>query len=180
MSKLHSINVQEQLALRVDRGVSQQLDDVILKVRTTAQKFKIGEIDERSPIKNVVTAATEPVTSLEVIKNFIRYQAGRKNASEIWKLKDPENASSLFADEVVNNLDSLANNCKSILDAIEISISQKLEDENISQIEKERLNVLNQYLMSNKSEITQSIHLRLARLYLGYLSREHTAIVKKD
>lgn len=180
MNKNSSINVQEQLALRIDQGVSQQLDDVVLKVRSISKKFKIEEINERSPIKNVVTAATESVTSLEVIKNFIRYQAGRKTASEIWKLKDPENAKSLFADEVVNNLNSLANNCKAILDAIESSISDSLEVEDISKIEKDRLKALDQYLQANKSTIIQSLHLRLTRLYLGYLSREHTALVKKD
>lgn len=180
MSKLSSINLQEQLALRIDQGVSQQLDDVVLKVRTISKKFKIEKVNERSPIKNVVTAATEPITSLEVIKNFIRYQAGRKNASEIWKLKDPENANSLFADEVVTNLNSLANNCKAILDAIEDSISKSLESEDILEFEMERLKALDQYLQANKDMILQSTHLRLARLYLGYLSREHTALVKKD
>lgn len=179
MSKL-SINIQEQLALRIDQGVSQQLDDVVLKVRTISKKFKIEKVNERSPIKNVVTAATEPITSLEVIKNFIRYQAGRKNASEIWKLKDPGDTNSLFADEVVNNLNSLANNCKAILDTLEASISKNLEAEDISEVEIERLKALDQYLQANKGMILQSTHLRLARLYLGYLSREHTALVKKD
>lgn len=180
MSKLSSTNIQEQLALRIDKGISQQLDEVLLKVRTISKKFKIEKVKERSPIKNVVVAATEPITSLEVIKNFIRYQAGRKTASEIWKLKDPENANSLFADEVVNSLNSLANNCKNILDLIEARISERLEDEDISETEVDRLKALNQHLQDNKSNITQFIHLRLARLYLGYLSREHTALVKKD
>jgi hypothetical protein len=180
MSKLSSINIQEQIALRIDQGISQQLDDVVLKVRAISKKFKIEKIDERSPIKNVVTAATESITSLEVIKNFIRYQAGRKNASDIWKLKDPENVNSLFADEVVNNLNSLANNCKAVLDVIEVNISKSLEAEDISELEIERLKALEQYLQANKGMILHSTHLRLARLYLGYLSREHTALVKKD
>ncbi len=180
MSTISSFNVQEQLALRIDQGISQQLDDIIGKIRDIAKKFEIKKINERSPIKNVVAAATETTTSLEVIKNFIRYQAGRKNASEIWKLRNSENTNSLFADAVVSDLNSLANNSKKIIDLIESIISKKLEDENISENEANRLKALNQYLQANKSVVIQTIHLRLARLYLGYLSREHTALVKKD
>ncbi len=179
MSTVSSINAQEQLALRIDQGISQQLDDVIGKVERIAKKFKIQKVKEKSPIKNVVAAATEPVTSLEVIKNFIRYQVGRKNASKIWKIKESEkDKNSVFADAVVNDLDGLANNCKRIIDSIEADISKSLEDENLSDIEKDRLNALKEYLQVNKNTVIQSLHLRLARLYLGYLSREHTALTK--
>lgn len=178
MSTVSSINAQEQLALRIDQGISQQLDDVIGKVERIAKKFKIQDIKEKSPIKNVVAAATEPVTSLEVIKNFIRYQVGRKNASQIWKIKESENKNSVFADAVVNDLDGLANNCKRIIDFIETDISKSLEDKNLPDMEKDRLNALKEYLQANKNTVIQSLHLRLARLYLGYLSREHTALAK--
>jgi len=181
VSTVSSINVQEQLSLRIDQGISYQLDDIVGKVERIAKKFDIQKVKEKSPIKNVVAAATEPITSLEVIKNFIRYQVGRKNASEIWKLKveENENKIKLFTDAIVGDLDSLATNCKRIIDAIEKDISKNLAANGLADIEKERLNNLQEYLQSNKSAVIRSLHLRLARLYLGYLSREHTALVKK-
>jgi hypothetical protein len=182
VSTVSSINVQEQLSLRIDQGISYQLDDIVGKVERIAKKFEIQTVKEKSPIKNVVTAATEPITSLEVIKNFIRYQVGRKNASKIWKLesKESENKVSLFADAVVRDLNSLSNNCKTIIDSIEVSISKGLEDGNLSDFEKDRLKTLKEHLQTNKSIVIQSLHLRLARLYLGYLSREHTALTRNS
>lgn len=178
MARISGIGLEEQLALKIERELSNQMDDVLFKVQKIAKQFSIQEITEKSPFKNVLVVAVETPTSLEVIKNFIRYQAGRKQSSEIWKKKSPNEPQKRFADEVVNHLNSLAENCKLILDGVESSISEELQLEEITTLQKDRLQNLQNYMLKNKPALLQSVHLRLVQLYLGYLSREHTALLK--
>lgn len=181
-SKQFGISLEEQLALRINRELSQHLDDVILKVQRSAKKFSIQEVKERSPFRNTLAVATEMPTSLEVIKNFIRYQAGRTQSNRIWIQKSQKDSQKRFADEVVDQLNSLAETCKLILDSVELSISKELQEKDSIPIPEERLKNLQdlqKYIFDNKQILIQSVHLKLVQLYLGYLSREHTALLKE-
>ncbi|MBE9079038.1 hypothetical protein IQ241_17330 [Romeria aff. gracilis LEGE 07310] len=148
-----AINLEEQLLLRINREMGIQLDAVIKKVQDLAKKFSIDSDQEKSPFKNVLSAATENYTSLEVIKNFIRYQAGRQ-PSNIWKKQG-------FAKALVQDIDGLSNDVNDILDRI----SKKLDEDH----------PLAKHIVDNRDSISRSLHLQLTQLYLGYLSREHTA-----
>lgn len=164
-----SINLKEQLALRVNRELSNQLDSVIEKMTVVARKFSIEQDDANSPFKNVLNVSVEPSSSLEVIKNFVRYQTGRKGASKIWKKPG-------FADAVVRDLDSLIKEAKQILERVEEP--HKLKENGQKDIDVEgstETHPIVLYISENRYSIERSLHLQLAQLYLGYLSREHIA-----
>ncbi|MEH1850836.1 MAG: hypothetical protein V7L11_03900 [Nostoc sp.] len=191
MSKISVIDLEEQLALRINQELSKQLDDVIIKMQQIAQEFAIKQVKERSPLKNVLTTATDPMSSIEVIKNYIRYQVGRKDASKIWKLEKIENGKKeIFANAVITQINDLTANIESIFNAINSSIDKELKpfleknkdnqdsiNPSLNHNQLEKLELLKEYLYNNKSHIRQNIHLKLTQLYLGYLSREHTALI---
>lgn len=163
MDKLIDLFLTEQLALRLEREISNQMDEVIgNKVKPISQKFSIASTDEKSPFRNVLAVATDSSSSLEVIKNYIRYQVGRKESSPIWKTsKDSE----LFAQAVVNDLQNLSQDAQEIVQRLRRAIPKG--------------NSLEPYLEDNQNreKIKKELHLKLAQLYLGYLAREHTASV---
>lgn len=163
MDELTDLFLREQLTLRLELEISNQMDDIIgKKVIPIAKKFSIASKDKKSPFRNVLAVATEPSSSLEVIKNYIRYQVGRKESSPIWKnSKDNE----LFAKAVVDDLNNLSQDAHEIVQRLRRAIPKG--------------NSLEPYLEDNQNreKLEKNIHLKLAQLYLGYLAREHTASV---
>ncbi|MDM3843710.1 MAG: hypothetical protein PT116_01360 [Aphanizomenon gracile PMC638.10] len=189
MTKISTIELEQQLTLRINQEISKQLDDVIVKMQIIAKRFDIKEVKERSPLKNVLTTATDLTSSIEVIKNYIRYQVGRKDGSKIWKIEKIENGKKeIFAHAVINQIDGLITNIQNIFKSIDYSIDKELKpfegennqdciNPNLNQNQREKLRSLKQYLENNKATLTKIIHLKLTQLYLGYLSREHTALI---
>ena len=158
----HSIKIEDQINLRIEREISKQMDSIIKKMQTIAKDFNIANADKRSPFRNVLAVAVEPGSSLEVIKNYIRYQVGRKESSPIWKLKKGDN---LFAELVVNQIDGLSNDTQETLKRVEENIADNKE--------------ISSYLdnENNLEKLKKELHLKFVQLYLGYLAREHTALV---
>ncbi|MBE9055745.1 hypothetical protein [Sphaerospermopsis sp. LEGE 08334] len=189
MSKISVIELEQQVTLRINQELSKQLDDVITKMQEMAKNFDIKQVKERSPLKNVLTTATDPTSSIEVIKNYIRYQVGRKDASKIWKLEKIENGKKeIFAHAVINQIDGLISNINNIFQSIKSSIDKELNpflgendqdciNPKMNNQQREKLESLKEYLQKNESSISKHIHLKLTQLYLGYLSREHTALI---
>lgn len=178
MTKHSAIGLDEQLQLRIDKEFRNQLDDVITNMQKIASKFDIKQVREKSPFKNVLSASTEPMSSLEAIKVFIRYQVGRKESSRVWKLEVVENGKKqFFADAVVTQLDELASNCKVIFDVIEGDLKKEIEVLSDDSSRKEDIEALAEYLKERRQELVKTTHLNLAQLFLGYLSREHTALL---
>ncbi len=154
--------LKEQLALRIEKETSKQMDEVIRKVNTISKEFDIASKDKKSPFRNVLAVATDSSSSLEVIKNYIRYQVGRSGSSPIWtSLKDK----TLFAQAVVKELDGLNQDAQVILRRIREEVPKD--------------HALEPYLENNENRehLKKEIHLKLVQLYLGYLAREHTASV---
>lgn len=163
-----SIKLKERLALRINQEIGAQMDTIIEKVIVLARKYSLGESEKmeksaNSPFKNVLNVSVEPSSSLEVIKNFIRYQTGRKGGSEIWRKKG-------FADALVTDLDGLNKDVNGILERIKESY-RALAFEEKSDLEHPMVS----YIGSNSVGIKRSLHLQIVQLYLGYLSREHIA-----
>lgn len=178
MTKVSTISLEEQITLRIDRGLKEELDNIITTMQKIANKFNIKQVKERSPFKNLLSVATEPTSSLEVIKNYIRYQAGRKESSKVWKIEVTENGKrQIFADAVVEEISNLSANLQAIFDYIYISLNREIEAVNSDYIRREYLELIKQYLQANEQHFRGSIHLNLAQLYLGYLGREHTALI---
>lgn len=162
MLEILDLSLQEQLELRIEREISKQMDEIIQKVNRIAKNFSIASQDKKSPFKNVLAVATDSSSSLEVIKNYIRYQVGRKDSSPIWKeLNEKEK----FAMALVKELDNLNDDVEKILQRLRKAIPKS--------------NPLESYLTDsqNREKIKKNIHLKIAQLYLGYLAREHTAMV---
>lgn len=157
---ISSIGVEEQLVLRLDQEISYQLDEIIQVMQSITKEFNIDEADKKSPFKNVLSVAVEPLSSLEVIKTFIRYQVGRKDSSPIWKLKRDNQ---YFADVVVKQIDGLSKDADAILKRVEQTLKEK--------------DLLKSHIAEKRIQILKKLHLQLAQLYLGYLAREHTALV---
>ena len=162
MLEILDLSLQEQLELRIEREISNQMDAIIEKVNRIAKKFSIATKDKKSPFKNVLAVATDSSSSLEVIKNYIRYQIGRKDSSPIWKILNEED---MFAIALVKELDKLNEDVTKILQKMRKNIPKS--------------NPLESYLTDtqNRERIERNIHLKIAQLYLGYLAREHTAMV---
>jgi hypothetical protein len=178
MAKVSTISLEEQLILRIDQELKKQLDNVITTMQEMTKKFEIKQVKERSPFKNVLIVATEQTSSLEVIKNYIRYQAGRKESSKIWKLEVVTNdKKQIFAAAVVEQISNLSINLQAIFDSIYTSLEQEIELLDNDSVKREHLELIKQYLQANEQHFRQSIYLNLVQLYLGYLGREHTALV---
>ncbi|NJN89601.1 MAG: hypothetical protein HC878_03975 [Leptolyngbyaceae cyanobacterium SL_5_14] len=177
MSYSSSISIKEQLALRIASETQRQMDSVLEDIQRIAKEFKIAEKDKRSPFRNVLAVAVESTSSLEIIKNYIRYQVGRgNNSSPIWSLKQNQK---LFAEALVDSLDALKQNSEQILKCIEDSCQESKNKDESSEIETQQEKILLDYLQDSQRRINlqRELHLELAKLYLGYLTREHTALV---
>jgi hypothetical protein len=150
----------EQLVLRIDQELRYQLDEIIQRLQKLAKEYNIGQkADKRSPLRNILITSTDRTASVEVIKNQIRYQIGRKEGSEVWKI---ERNGVKFGEVIAQQLDALSQDAIEILKRIQETLPKD--------------SLLQTYLnpkQLHREEV--DLHLKLAQLYLGYLVREHTA-----
>jgi|SanBayMetagenome_1026888.scaffolds.fasta_scaffold14189_2 hypothetical protein len=168
MESTSEIFLREQLSLIAEQEIGKKMDSVIPKLQEIAKIFAIVEKDEKSPFRNVLAVANESGSSIEVIKNYIRYQVGRRGASEIWRRKNPQNQK-LFATAVVEQIDSLLiDESQKIVKSLRETLGHSTRRGN-----------LHNYLENaeNREQLIKNIHLKLTQLYLGYLAREHTALL---
>ncbi|OCR00135.1 hypothetical protein BCD67_20880 [Oscillatoriales cyanobacterium USR001] len=175
MESTSEIFLMEQLSLIAEQEIGKKMDSVIPEFQKIAKIFTITEKDEKSPFRNVLAVANESGSSIEVIKNYIRYQVGRRGASEIWRQKNLKDKK-LFATAVVEQIDSLSQEAQNIVDTLRKTIGYST-----------RRADFHNYLedAENREQLKKNIHLKLTQLYLGYLAREHTALLgeknaKKD
>lgn len=172
-----SIELEQQLALRLDREAKKHWDDIIRKMQEMAEDFNIAGTKEKSPFRNVLNVATEANASLEIIKNFIRYQVGRQGSNDLWVTKKSKEDKQLFADAVVRQIDDLLEHSQRMVGAIAQDIEKKMKNLPEKSTEKQLLSNLKNSLEENRLDLIKSQHLKLTQLYLGYLSREHTALL---
>jgi hypothetical protein len=157
--------LKEELMLRIDQELRYQMDHVIQQMSAKARDFRIGVVTkERSPLRNILLVASDPTASLEVIKTYIRYQTGRKEGSDVWR---QTHNNQRFADVVIGQLEGLKKTAEQIFEEIQQSVSDKHPLRNYSQ-------------QPGYLKDLQDLHLRLVRLYLGSLVREHTALVEEN
>jgi hypothetical protein len=178
MTQKSAIGLAEQLQLRIDKEFRKQLDDMITEMQEITGKFEIQKVQEKSPFRNVLSAATEPMSSIEAIKVFIRYQVGRKESSKVWKLTIIEDGKKkFFADAVVRKIADLEKTCEIIFDSIESDLIKEIEALKDAPSSNLTLQELTDHLKKSKPSLIKAAHLNLTQLFLGYLSREHTALL---
>jgi hypothetical protein len=159
MTTNSGIDLETQLTLRLDKEIQSQLETIIPQMQGIAQEFEIEKADKKSPFRNILSFSLE-TSSLEAIKTQIRYQIGRSESSRVWKIKKPRG---VFAAVIADKLGELIEDAKNVLNRIK----DNLEEED----------ALKEYIKAREALLEQNIHLKLTRLYLGYLAREHTAKV---
>ncbi|MGI0493499.1 hypothetical protein ACN4EG_17085 [Alkalinema pantanalense CENA528] len=148
--------------LQIDLESRYRQDAIITQIRQIVKNFNIAVAEsdpKKAPFRNVLNVAMEPASSLETIKTYIRYQSGRRETNKVWVTTYDNQR---FANGVIASIDALSNDVKGILE----EVKNRLDDREIKD-----------YLTDQKDRIEQDLHLKLARLYFGYLYREYTAAI---
>lgn len=76
-----SLSTTQQTELRIQKGIRQAEDDLVLWIQAALDKCEYGNDNdklEESQFRNLVRVS-DTTDSPEVIKNFLRYQVGRVN-----------------------------------------------------------------------------------------------------
>ena len=133
----------QQTILLMEQEIGLEMETLIPDMQEMARNYNLR--DERSPFRNVLDVATDPASSIEVTKNFIRYQLGRRGANQIWgNTFDGKN----FAVALVEKIDGLRGVSKTIIENMGKRLDTELDD-----------------------SWSQRVHQRLMQLYLGNLVR---------
>jgi len=175
MSTISATDLDRRIELLTTQIIGSHLDAMIEQIQNLATTYNLKKDREKSPFRNVITVANEPGSSLEVVKNYIRYQVGRSGSSKIWKDRD-------FANALVENIQGLQNQVNCILDELREKLTQHapstvifLDGKNQEVSEQKSFEYYFDHLA--KPKLTKKLHLQLCQLYLGYLAREHTALL---
>ena len=133
----------QQKILAMEREIGLQMEELIPEMQKMAENYDLR--NERAPFRNVLDVATDPASSIEVTKNFIRYQLGRSGANRIWSgTFEGKN----FAVALVEKIDDLRDVSETIVENMGKRLDTELED-----------------------SWSQRVHKRLMQLYLGNLVR---------
>ena len=133
----------QQTILLMEQEIGLEMETLIPDMQEMARNYNLR--DEHSPFRNVLDVATDPASSIEVTKNFIRYQLGRRGANQIWgNTFDGKN----FAVALVEKIDGLRGVSKTIIENMGKRLDTELDD-----------------------SWSQRVHQRLMQLYLGNLVR---------
>ena len=142
MSQIGQIPEQQKI-LVMEQEIGSQMETLIPVMQEMARNYNLR--DERSPFRNVLEVATDPASGIEVTKNFIRYQLGRRGANRIWSNTFDGKS---FAVALVGKIDALREESKTILEKMNKRLKTELDDAWL-----------------------QRVHQRLMQLYLGNLVR---------
>lgn len=153
MSQTDENTSERQNNLKIERAISQQMDVIIPQMQKIAKSYKL--YGKRSPFRNVLNVATDPGSGIEVTKNYIRYQLGRKSTNEMWK-NTPDGGGPKFATALVEKIDALSTDAKKILASVDPDSKNE----------------------PDKNQI-QKVHLKLMQLYLGNLARYQTYLANE-
>jgi hypothetical protein len=155
--------LKEELMLRIDRELRYQMDSIIEQLGKLAREFDIGHEDtsKRSPLRNILLVASDPTSSLETIKTYMRYQAARDI-----KVLAVKRQNRRFVDALILQLETLEKDAEAIFEEVQKSLPEKHSLKNYSQTPEYKKDL-------------KDLHLRLTQLYLGSLVREHTALVEE-
>ena len=105
--------MQQELAL--DKEIDDRLNELLKQMQKLMDGSRIWESSmEVNQIQNLLAVAME-TDSVEVVKNYIRYQIGRDNKSASWR-KGVGNRLT-FGDQIVDELDRLHGIALSIVPA---------------------------------------------------------------
>lgn len=132
-----------QRELRINQAIDAHLNAMLQQMQEMLDASRIWESNmEVSQIQNLLAVAQE-TDSVEVVKNYIRYQIGRDGNAGSWRRR--VGTGPVFGEQVVAELDRLYGVAKSLL--------PEQKDDAAARREAERT------------------WMKMTRLYLGYLRR---------
>lgn len=129
------------------------MEEIIPQMQELADSYNLSS-NERSPFRNVLNVATDPGSGIEVTKNYIRYQLGRRESNRMWQ--DTASGDTTFATALVEKIDALATDAETILKSVATDPKKEPDEKQI-----------------------QKVHLRLMQLYLGNLARYQTYLANE-
>jgi hypothetical protein len=126
-----------QRRMAIQRGVEQAMNRIIRDMRDLVDESRVVKSRmEKHQIGNVLAVALE-TPSVELVKNFILYQAGRDVRGSSWRRDQ-------FGDELVGRLDNLREDAESI--AREVHDALMLPEPGEEEIEAVWIELVRQYL----------------------------------
>ena len=138
-------DINQQEILLMEQKIGLQMETTYSRDAKDGENYELGDVRERSPFRNVLDVATDPGSGIEVTKNFIRYQLGRRGANRMWG--ETFNGKN-FAVALVDKIDALREVSKTIVEKMNKHLETELDDAWL-----------------------QRVHQRLMQLYLGNLVR---------
>ena len=146
MSERQQAMQQERQAVRrrmaIHQGVDEFTNELVRRVRALVDDSKVAETRmEKHQIGNVLAVALE-TPSVELLKVFVLYQAGRDVRRDNWRRND-------FGEELVKELDGLRQPARAIAEQVSRQLSAGQAGE----------------------EDVDEVWVALARQYLGQLNR---------
>lgn len=104
-----------QQMLALDKAIDDRLNAILKQMQQLLDESRIWESNmEVSQVQNLLAVSME-TDSVEVVKNYIRYQIGRDGNSASWRLRRGTNA--VFGDQIIAELDRLETVARSIVPA---------------------------------------------------------------
>ena len=83
MNHREQVSTDKQKNLRIDQKIGLRMEILIPRMQKLANSYNLA--GEKSPFRNVLNVAAESGSSIEVTKNYIRYQLGRRGANRMWR-----------------------------------------------------------------------------------------------
>jgi hypothetical protein len=137
------IELRTEMAL--NREIDRQLDRLIRAAGQRVHLLHDDRVMRESQLRNVLNVAISHPQSHLVVTNFIYYQVGRSGGNQAWLHSD-------FGKKVADDIQGP--------DGVVRQLASNVTDEVCRKVQE-----------SNREEVAHEAHMRLMRLYLGYLNR---------
>lgn len=94
-----------QREIAIDKAIDDRLNEILRQMQQLVDNSRIWDSKmEVNQIQNLLAVAQE-TGSVEVVKNYIRYQIGRDNGAASWRRRMGTGA--VFGDQMIMELDKL-------------------------------------------------------------------------
>jgi len=101
--------------LHIGRAMDECMNDLVGEVQTLVDNARIWESRMEEAGVNNVVAVAQDTGSVEVVKNYIRYQVGRDTRNETWRWR--VGGAKSFGERLVDALDGLHGRAQAIVSA---------------------------------------------------------------
>ncbi|MBE2199681.1 MAG: hypothetical protein IAE79_13785 [Anaerolinea sp.] len=118
------MNTTMQRELRINQAIDEQLNSILKQMQALLETSRIWESKmEVGQVQNLLAVAQE-TDSVEVVKNFIRYQIGRDTTGSSWRRR--VGTGPVFGEQIITELDKLEGIARTLVaqDAVDLEIDR--------------------------------------------------------